>query len=184
MNKYILVILCLITLTAFTQSKFKPVLRVGVNNSSITKITSNNGMAYFLGLAYPVKISSNKSMQIELVYESLVTKTKESSNKIKIDFVTATLNFNILKKNKFNALGGTFVSVLTSQNFSQYSPGFIDLTPNLDAGLFLGIGYNILPNLNSDLRYKIGFIDVINMRDDIYNNQTRMLQLGINYKFN
>lgn len=191
MKKQFIILILFFSINSFSQKGFKPIVRFGINNSNISNFNLTRSFDFYFGLGYPVKIGKNKTLQVALTYDRINTKSSnlepyflnDKGTGIKMDFLAASSSYNFLSRNNFKLYIGPFISVITSQNFSQYDPSFIDLTPNLDAGLIAGIRYNFLSNFDVEFGYKKGFMDVIILRDDRLNNTTNSMQLGIAYKF-
>lgn len=186
--------------SVFSQKVFKPGIRMGINNTNISKLDSERSFGYYLGVLYPVKIGKNKTMQIELTYDYQNTKLINNSTlmssicdisdpnscfveEIKMSLVTASLTYNFVNKEKFQVLAGPFLSVIINENFNQYQPGMFNFSPLTDAGLFAGAGYKFSQKLILELRFKKGFDDVIRVRENNTNNQTNTFQLGLVYNF-
>ncbi len=186
--------------TLFSQSKFKPQIRIGLNSTDIDNFNAKNDYGYYIGVAYPVKVGKNKTMRVELTYDKQNTKLIENTQNlhfdgcfnenntdcflknIKMEFITASFVYDYFFNDDIYVLISPFISVITSQNFNQYQPGFINIMPLYDYGIVAGLGYKFMPQLRGEFRFKKGFEDVVLLPNNVV-NRTNTFQLGLIYSF-
>ncbi|MBR9757918.1 MAG: PorT family protein [Algicola sp.] len=194
-----------VSLTAFSQIKVRPGVRVGVNQSKITNTTLDSKLGLNAAIFANIQFSDLYALQPEIGYSNQGGTYKNNNNHEE--------NFNlhyvsIAVANKFfpfKDMGLHFIAGPSLDfNFENNWVNLIndnsdsDITP-FDLALFAGIGYEFPFGLSIEARYKQGLIDLDTFNDvshfdnndpyyyyneDNENQLNAVFQLAIAYKFN
>ncbi len=197
MKKIILIIsLLLISSIAFSQTMFG--VRAGANISNLSNLDTKKSTNFYAGVLLSLKKSESYTLQPEMSYSIQGAKLdsnyilaieNSNLNEIKLEFLSLSLINKITTKNNIHFLIGPFIDIRMDDNVKNDGYLLEGLFPRLDAGVQIGLGYDITSILAIEVRYKQGFADMINEHDIYQNyplddtNLNQVFQFGITYKF-
>ncbi|MDY3318497.1 porin family protein [Riemerella anatipestifer] len=181
--------------------------KAGLNVSSISKEGYDDTKAkvgYYAGVFLNAPVSESFSIQPEVLYNNLGSKTTETisslkrERKLNLDYISVPVMFQYKATPEFYLEAGPEFSFLVGANSktSYETPlgsGKIPAELNKDNyngfnfGMGLGLGFDITPNIGVNARYVAGFTDINkNGTISVSNNATNKnntFQVGLGVKF-
>lgn len=186
------------TFTMFSQTKFSPGIRAGVNYATITKSSLKPKIDFYGGVFFNMRFSDFYALQPEITYSRQGGESEVSSiPDLTVEYicVSITNKFHFLKNNRLHALIGPGIETNINENFVSLSNGQEieeHVTP-IDFSVYLGIGYEFDFGLTAELRYKQGIIGVDYSDENPWEEETgppifyqqlnSVFQVGLSYKF-
>ncbi len=195
-KKLLLIAIVLMSLTNYSQARFG--IRGGANFNDLTNLETTKKTNFYGGVFLAIKTSEAYTLQPEITYS--VQGATLDSNKtlrvenqdlkdIKLEFLSIAFINKLTTKNNINFLIGPYIDIRVSDNVQNDGYFFEGLFPRLDAGLQVGLAYDINSSFSIEARFKQGFVDMLNENDiyEDYNldeaNFNQVFQIGIAYKF-
>ncbi|KUY31677.1 porin family protein [Elizabethkingia ursingii] len=180
---------------AFAQSTAGPRfgIKAGGNLSDLTNLDREKSkIGFYAGVFMNAPISSDFSIQPEVVYSQQGAKFKDFGNATDIKKNLGYINVPVMVQ--YNATpdfyleaGPEFGFLVDAQdkaklNGVSYKSSGTDGYNTFNFGMGLGAGYRFTPNISINARYTAGFTNIIkdNGGDSVRNNN---FQLGLGYTF-
>jgi len=192
----LLIAIMLVSLTSYSQARFG--IRGGINFNDLTNLETKKTTDFYAGVFLAIKASEAYTFQPEVVYsaqgatldsDKVLRIENQDLKDVKLEFLSITFMNKLTTKNNINFLIGPYLDIRISDNVQNDGYFFEGLFPRLDAGLQVGLAYDINSALSIEARFKQGFVDMLN-ENDIYQdyyldeaNFNQVFQIGIAYKF-
>ncbi|MFK5878053.1 MAG: porin family protein [Flavobacteriaceae bacterium] len=190
MKKHLLiVVLMLITYSAFSQKKLHLGVKAGVNYSSLSNTSFDYKPGLYVGLFLQVQVSDFYALQPELYYSNQGAKTNFlGAEDVNIHYVSIAFanKFFIMNDQRFHLLAGIGLDLDWDDNLINLANSGFE-TNNIfavDMTVFGGLGYQFDMGLTIEARYKRGLIGVFT--DELFeenNHFNSVFQFGLAYKF-
>ena len=195
-KKLVLITIILVSLTNYAQARFG--IRAGANFADLTNLETTKKTDFYGGVFLAIKASEAYTLQPEIIYSMQGTTLNsdkplrvenEGLKDLKLEFLSIAFINKLTTKSNVNFLIGPYIDIRMSDNVQNDGYFFEGLFPRMDAGLQVGLGYDISDNFAIEARLKQGFADMLN-ENDIYQgnnidekNYNQVFQVGITYKF-
>jgi len=193
MGKYLLfMFFCLMLFVPKSFSQTRPGIKLGWNNSDISKTTLDTKTGIYIGGILDIEITDYYSLQPEIFYSNQGgTSNSTQYGDVEIDYVSlaASNKFYVVPNKGFHFNLGVGLDINIKNNFVNFFNGEGDdeISP-FDVVVFGGIGYEFPFGLILEARYKQGTVSVDFFgADDLYeedgSNLNGVFQFGAAYKF-
>ena len=195
MRKLILfIVFSLLFTSIYAQTKVRPGIKIGVNNSNITNSYLEPKTGIYVGGFASIKFNNRYTLQPELLYSQQGGNGNSRANEdLEIHYISLGVanKFFVSPNIGFHLVLGPTLDINAENNMVSVINGNadFDITP-IDLAFFGGIGYEFPFGLILEARYKQGLLDVDAFSDSgeyapNYNDNhlNSVFQFGAAYKF-
>lgn len=196
--KHLFLALAFLTINtiAFSQVKFSPGARLGINQSTITNSELDAKTGLYAGIFADIRFTTFYALQPEITYSNQGAKSNVNGvSDIVVHYVSVGVanKFYIVKDLGLHIIAGPSIDVNFDDNWVNLvnDDSDLEVTP-IDFTFFGGIGYEFPFGLSVEARYKQGLLDV-DYDNGYYDNNGNYLgdenqlnavfQIGATYKF-
>ena len=176
----------------FLHSQVRPGVKMGINNSNISKTKLDTKTGIYVGAFVKIPISDYYTLQPEVLYSNQGGKSSSTEyGDVDIHYLSIGIpnKFYVSPKNNFHFILGLGLDINLKNNFVSLSNFNIDdeISP-IDVVALGGIGYEFPFGLALEARYKQGTVSVDffgsdNLYEESGSNLNGVFQIGAAYKF-
>ena len=151
-------LLGIMTSNAQESQNFEFGIKGGLNLSKFRNGSFKNKKGLMAGIFTSYKLSERFAIQSEALYSVQGAKSKNSSGKIKLNYINIVpVLVKFYPIDKLNLQAGPQIGYLLSGKGSGFRKKDYK---KLDFGIVLGLGYSISDNLEAGIRYHYGLADI------------------------
>ncbi|MCS3798389.1 porin family protein [Niastella sp. OAS944] len=186
MNKYLLVLAMFIAFAINSQAqKISVGIKGGLNISDVAGLNGDNRLSGHIGVFINSKLSSQWSIQPELLYSGQGQQYRVGNEELTLalSYLQIPIMFQFHATKQFYIDFGPQIGILLAANNKNDDDKWEvdEYYKKADAGLAIGLGFDITRQVGIYGRYIIGLADISKRNLPDYSN--RVGQIGLSFKF-